>query len=178
MEVTEQIPEQPSVKEVVLPFDRLPESDPRLGPEMKSTGEVMGTARTFGKAYEKAQASTNKAIPDDGTVVLDLSSPAFPDPDSEEGRSLREGFAAHYDVADLDGEALQEALRAGEVDLLVSRNRAALERAVEEEVAYYSTPETARAVLEALAHRDDPMDVEAVSDRPTRAAEWGREDAG
>ncbi len=55
LDVQEQIPEQVSVKEVVLPFDRLPGSDPRLGPEMKSTGEVMGTAGSFGKAYQKAR---------------------------------------------------------------------------------------------------------------------------
>ncbi|MEF8813605.1 MAG: carbamoyl-phosphate synthase large subunit, partial [Halovenus sp.] len=63
LDYEEQIPEQVSVKEVVLPFDRLPGSDPRLGPEMKSTGEVMGTAGTFGKAYQKAQMCVGKPIP-------------------------------------------------------------------------------------------------------------------
>ncbi|HET7325181.1 MAG TPA: carbamoyl-phosphate synthase large subunit, partial [Halococcus sp.] len=47
LDATEQVPDQTSIKEVVLPFDRLPGSDPRLGPEMKSTGEVMGTAGSF-----------------------------------------------------------------------------------------------------------------------------------
>ncbi len=45
-----------SVKEAVFPFAKFPESDPILGPEMKSTGEVMGTGRTFGEAYAKSQA--------------------------------------------------------------------------------------------------------------------------
>ncbi len=63
LDVQEQIPEHVSVKEVVLPFDRLPNSDPRLGPEMKSTGEVMGTARSFGRAYDKAQDATSKPVP-------------------------------------------------------------------------------------------------------------------
>jgi len=90
LDVDEQIPEHRSVKEVVLPFDRLPGSDPRLGPEMKSTGEVMGTARSFGKAYDKAQDSTNKPIPESGTAV-DLSADEFPDPTHRGRRVPRRG---------------------------------------------------------------------------------------
>ncbi len=55
--VTEVIPPYFSVKEAVFPFTKFPEADPILGPEMKSTGEVMGTGRTFGEAYAKAQAA-------------------------------------------------------------------------------------------------------------------------
>ena len=46
------------MKEAVFPFTKFPEADPILGPEMKSTGEVMGTGRTFGEAYAKAQAAS------------------------------------------------------------------------------------------------------------------------
>jgi len=99
LDVDEQIPEHRSVKEVVLPFDRLPGSDPRLGPEMKSTGEVMGTARSFGKAYDKAQDSTNKPIPESGTAVVDLSADEFPDPDTEAGESLVAGYAEHFELS-------------------------------------------------------------------------------
>jgi carbamoyl-phosphate synthase large subunit len=110
LDVREQIPEQVSVKEVVLPFDRLPGSDPRLGPEMKSTGEVMGTAETFGKAYEKAQSATGKGIPESGTAVVDLSADEFPAPDSPEGQSLREGFAEFFELVDFeDEEAFEQA---------------------------------------------------------------------
>ncbi len=77
LDATEQIPEQTSVKEVVLPFDRLAGSDPRLGPEMKSTGEVMGTADSFGKAYEKAQSAASNALPTDGVAVVDLDVDGF-----------------------------------------------------------------------------------------------------
>ena len=56
--VTEVIPPYFSVKEAVFPFTKFPEADPILGPEMKSTGEVMGTGRTFGEAYAKAQAAS------------------------------------------------------------------------------------------------------------------------
>ncbi|WP_338737606.1 carbamoyl-phosphate synthase large subunit [Haloplanus salilacus] len=171
LDVDEQIPEKVSVKEVVLPFDRLQGSDPRLGPEMKSTGEVMGTADTFGKAYEKAQSATGKAIPTEGTAVIDLSADEFPDPDSESGRALREGFADFFDVRAFDD--LRSAIRSGEVDIIVSRNREALEVAVEEDVTYFSTHASAKATLEGLRHHDDPIDVEATSDRPRRTQNWG-----
>ncbi|EJN59370.1 carbamoyl-phosphate synthase large subunit [Halogranum rubrum] len=172
LEAQEQIPEQVSVKEVVLPFDRLPGSDPRLGPEMKSTGEVMGTASSFGKAYEKAQSATGKAIPAGGTAVIDLSADEFPAPDSEEGQALVDGFGEFFDLESF--EDLGDAIRKGKVDLVVSRNRDALEIAVEEDVTYFSTHASAKAALDGLRARDEPIDVQAISDRPTRKAEWGK----
>src|SRR6056297_2171783 len=102
LDVQEQIPEQVSVKEVILPFDRLPGSDPRLGPEMKSTGEVMGTADSFGRAYDKAQDATGKPIPEGGVAVIDLSDGEFPDPDSEAGKELVEGFAEHFELREFE----------------------------------------------------------------------------
>ena len=59
----ERIPPYFSVKEAVFPFVKFPEADPILGPEMKSTGEVMGTGRTFGEAYAKAQAASGVTLP-------------------------------------------------------------------------------------------------------------------
>ena len=56
----ERIPPYFSVKEAVFPFGKFPEADPILGPEMKSTGEVMGTGRTFGEAYAKAQSGLRR----------------------------------------------------------------------------------------------------------------------
>ncbi|PSP97581.1 carbamoyl-phosphate synthase large subunit [Halobacteriales archaeon QS_5_70_17] len=172
--VDERIPEHTSVKEVVLPFDRLPGSDPRLGPEMKSTGEVMGTARSFGKAYDKAQDATSKPVPASGTAVVDLSADEFPGADTPEGEALREAFAEHFDLVDFDGEeAFIEAIRAGEVDLIVSRARDPLEIAVEEDITYFSTEASARAALEAIEAKDEPLDTLSVSDRPTVANHWG-----
>ena len=173
LDIDERIPEKVSVKEVVLPFDRLQGSDPRLGPEMKSTGEVMGTAETFGKAYEKAQSATGKAIPREGTAVVDLSAAEFPEPDSEAGRALIDGFGDFFDVREFDD--LRSAIRGGEVDVIVSRNREALEVAVEEDVTYFSTHASAKATLEGLRHRDDPIDVQATADRPRRTQNWGGE---
>ncbi|EMA57599.1 carbamoyl phosphate synthase large subunit [Halorubrum distributum JCM 13561] len=171
LDADEQIPEHRSVKEVVLPFDRLPGSDPRLGPEMKSTGEVMGTATSFGKAYDKAQDSTGKPIPESGTAVVDLSAEEFPDPGSEAGEALVDGYADHFELS--EATDLIEAAKRGELDLIVSRQRDLLEVAVEEEITYFSTHASATAALEALDHAGDDLDVMAVSDRPKRVEQWG-----
>lgn len=61
-----------SVKEVLLPFDKLPGADPLLGPEMKSTGEVMGIDYDFGKAFFKAQWSAGNNLPLNGTVFMSI----------------------------------------------------------------------------------------------------------
>ncbi|MES3161416.1 MAG: carbamoyl-phosphate synthase large subunit [Halorubrum sp.] len=169
--VDEQIPEHRSVKEVVLPFDRLPGSDPRLGPEMKSTGEVMGTARSFGKAYDKAQDAIGKPIPTSGTAVVDLSAEEFPDPGTDAGEALVDGYAEHFELSTATN--LIEAAKRGEIDLIVSRQRDLLEVAVEEEITYFSTHASANAALEALEHAADDIDVMAISDRPKRVAKWG-----
>ncbi len=62
-----------SVKEAVLPFNRFPEVDPALGPEMRSTGEVMGIASTFGLAFAKAQTAASTTLPTSGMVFLSLA---------------------------------------------------------------------------------------------------------
>ncbi len=61
-----------SVKEAVLPFNRFPEVDPALGPEMRSTGEVMGIDTTFGLAFAKSQAASYSALPKDGSLFISL----------------------------------------------------------------------------------------------------------
>ena len=62
-----------AVKEAVLPFNRFPEADPVLGPEMRSTGEVMGIDLTTGLAFTKSQISAGDALPESGTVFLSLA---------------------------------------------------------------------------------------------------------
>jgi carbamoyl-phosphate synthase large subunit len=62
-----------SVKEAVLPFDRFPGVDTLLGPEMRSTGEVMGVDTTFGLAFAKSQMAAGTRLPDSGTVFLSLA---------------------------------------------------------------------------------------------------------
>ncbi len=61
------------VKEVSLPFNMFPEVDPVLGPEMRSTGEVLGLAATFGLAYFKSQDAASPALPTAGTVFISVT---------------------------------------------------------------------------------------------------------
>ncbi len=68
----EVIPKYYSVKEAVFPFIKFPGVDPILGPEMKSTGEVMGIGRSFGEAYVKAQLGANLELPRSGKVFISV----------------------------------------------------------------------------------------------------------
>jgi carbamoyl-phosphate synthase large subunit len=61
------------VKEAVFPFNMFPEVDPLLGPEMRSTGEVLGMADSFGLAFYKAQEATQQVLPSEGTVLITVS---------------------------------------------------------------------------------------------------------
>jgi carbamoyl-phosphate synthase large subunit len=62
-----------SVKEAVLPFTRFPDADTLLGPEMRSTGEVMGIDATFGLSFAKSQAAAGDVLPSEGTVFFSLA---------------------------------------------------------------------------------------------------------
>jgi carbamoyl-phosphate synthase large subunit len=62
-----------AVKEAVLPFSRFPDVDTTLGPEMRSTGEVMGIDRSFGMAFGKSQAGAGNTLPHQGTVFMSLA---------------------------------------------------------------------------------------------------------
>jgi carbamoyl-phosphate synthase large subunit len=164
LDVQEHIPDQVSVKEVVLPFDRLPGSDPRLGPEMKSTGEVMGTAGSFGKAYQKAQMAVGKPIPLEGTAIVDL--PVIGFEEDFETLNLEDDFE--------DVEAAKQAVSDGEIDIVLSRNRDLLETCVTETTTYFSTRESAEAALEAIESADQPLNVQDIAARPKDNREWGR----
>ncbi|MDO8502909.1 MAG: carbamoyl-phosphate synthase large subunit [Gemmatimonadaceae bacterium] len=74
MGFTEEIvPEYISVKEAVFPFAKFREFDPILGPEMRSTGEVMGVASSFGTAFAKAQLAADNRLPSKGTILLTVN---------------------------------------------------------------------------------------------------------
>ena len=62
-----------AVKEAVLPFNRFPDADRVLGPEMRSTGEVMGIDRSFGLAFAKSQIAAGDRLPESGTVFFSLA---------------------------------------------------------------------------------------------------------
>ena len=72
---SEIIPDTFAVKEAVFPFNKFPGVDPILGPEMKSTGEVMGVGRTFAEAYSKAQMGAGEAIADQGKAFISVRDP-------------------------------------------------------------------------------------------------------
>ena len=61
------------VKEAVFPFNMFPEVDPLLGPEMRSTGEVLGMSRSYGEAFYKAQEATQSKLPLEGTVLISVN---------------------------------------------------------------------------------------------------------
>ena len=91
-----------AVKEAVLPFSRFPDVDPALGPEMRSTGEVMGIDTTFGLAFHKAELAAGTELQPGGTVFLSLA-----DADKPAGivlarrfRELGMGLAATAGTAD------------------------------------------------------------------------------
>jgi len=66
------------VKEAVFPFNMFPEVDPILGPEMRSTGEVLGMADSFGLAFYKAQEAAQQQLPQEGTVLMTIAKPDQP----------------------------------------------------------------------------------------------------
>ena len=90
-----------SVKEAVLPFNRFPGVDTLLGPEMRSTGEVMGIGSTFGLAFAKSQIAAGNRLPTSGTVFLSLA-----DRDKTGGLEAARQFAGlGFDIAATSGTA-------------------------------------------------------------------------
>jgi carbamoyl-phosphate synthase large subunit len=69
----EVIPKHIAVKEAVLPFEKFPGTDTILGPEMRSTGEVMGIDESFGTAFAKAELGAGQRLPQSGTVFVSTS---------------------------------------------------------------------------------------------------------
>jgi carbamoyl-phosphate synthase large subunit len=171
-----------SVKEAVFPFNKFPEADPILGPEMKSTGEVMGTGRTFGEAYAKSQAASGVRLPTRGTCLISVRDRDKPGAIAI-ARKLRE---RGFEIVATSGtaSALEEArvpcrralkVREGrphivdmikneEIDLIVNTTEG--KRAIQESrsirreaelrrVTYYTTIAAAHATCDALDHLED-----------------------
>jgi carbamoyl-phosphate synthase large subunit len=131
-----------SVKEAVLPFNRFPDVDTLLGPEMRSTGEVMGIDATFGLAFAKSQAAAGDRLPEQGTVFLSLADADKPGGLVAARRFVELGFSlaatdgtARYlqdngvPVAEVVGKLGQDPRSAvdlianGEIDLVVNTPR-------------------------------------------------------
>jgi carbamoyl-phosphate synthase large subunit len=100
-----------AVKEAVLPFNRFPDADRVLGPEMRSTGEVMGIDRSFGLAFAKSQIAAGDRLPETGTVFFSLA-----DRDKAAGiRAARTYVELGFDLVATDGTA--EAFEAAGVNV-------------------------------------------------------------
>ncbi len=96
-----------SVKEAVLPFGRFPGTDTLLGPEMRSTGEVMGIGASFGIAFAKSQIAAGTRLPDSGTVFMSLA-----DRDKAAGLELARTFHdLGFEIAATSGTAAYLAAR-------------------------------------------------------------------
>ncbi len=171
-----------SVKEAVFPFMKFPEADPILGPEMKSTGEVMGVGRTFGEAYAKAQLASNVILPRQGTALISVRN-QDKDAAVELGKILVEqGFslvATHGTAKALAAAGIAcrrvnkvregrphivDLIKTEELSLIVNTTegkqaihdshpiRAAT---ISRNITYYTTLAAARATCRAIKHLDD-----------------------
>ncbi len=172
-----------SVKEAVFPFNKFPGVDPVLGPEMRSTGEVMGTGRTFAEAMLKSQLGAGSKLPTKGNVVLSVKN-------ADKARAVKiasdlvnlgftvsatKGTAAAIAEAGIpvkpcnkvkDGRPhIADMIKAGEVQLVfttVDETRTAIAdsryirtAAIANRVTYYTTMAGCEAATEALKHEDD-----------------------
>ena len=175
-----------AVKEVVLPFDKLPGVDPILGPEMKSTGEVMGIDYDFGRAFYKAALASDNELPLTGAVFISVR-----DDDKravcELARSLSkmgftllatQGTAQYLQDRNVpattvpkltDDPALLDLMRQGAVQLIINTPTWKQSRldgdvlrraAVDHGIPYITTVQGARASTDAIhamsEHRDTP----------------------
>tara|TARA_B100000579_G_scaffold294396_1_gene244669 strand:+ start:161 stop:3469 length:3309 start_codon:yes stop_codon:yes gene_type:complete len=134
----EPIPPLQAIKEAVMPFRRFPGSDSLLGPEMRSTGEVMGSAETFGMAYAKSELAAGEGLPTSGFVFLsthDRDKPALIPVAKrliELGFSLlaTSGTSKYLEKAGLDVEMvlkvhegrpnIEDMIRSGKVQLVIN----------------------------------------------------------
>jgi carbamoyl-phosphate synthase large subunit len=171
-----------SVKEAVFPFNKFPEADPILGPEMKSTGEVMGTGRTFGEAYAKSQTASGVVLPRTGVCLISVRDRDKPGAVTLARRLISHGFeivatSGTADVIQAAGVACRRAnkvrdgrphivdmIKNDEIQLIVNTTegrQATLEsksirrEAVHRRVTYYTTLAAALATCEALDHLDE-----------------------
>ena len=192
----ERVPAYFSVKEAVFPFMKFPEADPILGPEMKSTGEVMGTGRTFGEAYAKAQTASGVTLPRQGVCFISVRDRDKPPAVVLAKKLIERGF----EVVATEGtaRALAEAgvavrrvnkvregrphivdmIKNDEIDLIVNttegkqaiRESNSIRReAVHRRVTYYTTLNAGLATIEALDHIDE-VDVNRLQDLHSEAA--------
>ncbi|HTT13600.1 MAG TPA: carbamoyl-phosphate synthase large subunit [Burkholderiaceae bacterium] len=179
----EVVPPYFSVKEAVFPFAKFPGVDTLLGPEMRSTGEVMGVGRTFGEALFKSQLGAGAVLPPNGTVFLSVKDRDKPRT-LEVARLLHEmGYgliATHGTAAAIAAEGIPvrtinkvkeghphvvDLLKNGEIDLVITTvaenrtqiadSRSIRTTALAHRVTYYTTIAGGRAAVEGMRHLQD-----------------------
>ena len=175
------VPEYFSVKEAVFPFNKFLGVDPILGPEMKSTGEVMGVGSSFSEAYAKAQLGAGEIIPQTGSVFLSVrdSDRPFVADLAKEFFDLgfkivaTKGTARHINEAGIPVEIIKkvaegrphvvDSMKNGEVNLIVNTTEgrqsildsASIRRtALEERIYCTTTLEGGRAVCSVLRNKE------------------------
>jgi carbamoyl-phosphate synthase large subunit len=175
----ERVPGFFSVKEAVFPFGKFPDSDPILGPEMKSTGEVMGTGRSFGEAYAKAQTASGVTIPTRGVCLISVRERDKPGAVDLARRLVDRGFeivATHGTAAALEQAGVNcrhankvregrphivDMIKNDEISLIVNttegkraihESNSIRREAVARRVTYYTTLAAALATCEAMDH--------------------------
>ncbi|MGI4855976.1 MAG: carbamoyl-phosphate synthase large subunit [Janthinobacterium lividum] len=176
----EVVPPYFSVKEAVFPFTKFPTVDPVLGPEMRSTGEVMGVGRTFGEALFKSQLAAGSRLPESGTVLLTVMDGDKPAAAEIAGRLHELGYtivatrgtAAAIAAAGVpvkvvnkvkDGRPhVVDMIKNGEISLVlttvdetrtaIADSRSIRMSALANNVTYYTTISGSRAAVEGLAY--------------------------
>ncbi|CAG9172170.1 Carbamoyl-phosphate synthase large chain [Cupriavidus laharis] len=178
--VDEVVPPYYSVKEAVFPFNKFPGVDPVLGPEMRSTGEVMGVGKTFGEALFKSQLAAGSRLPEEGTVLITVK-------DSDKVRAVAVARMLHdmgYPIVATRGTAsaieaagipvkvvnkvkdgrphIVDMIKNGELALVfttvdetrgaIADSRSIRTSALAHRVPYYTTIAGARAAVEGLKH--------------------------
>jgi carbamoyl-phosphate synthase large subunit len=178
----EVVPPYFSVKEAVFPFAKFPGVDTLLGPEMRSTGEVMGVGRTFGEALFKSQLAAGVALPPEGTVFMSVR-------DQDKPKAVAVAHLLHemgYDLVATRGTAtaleaagipvkpvlkvkegrphVVDLLKNGEINLVITTvaenrhqiadSRSIRTTALAQRVTYYTTIAGGRAAVEGMKHLD------------------------
>jgi carbamoyl-phosphate synthase large subunit len=179
---SEVVPPYFSVKESVFPFAKFPGVDPLLGPEMRSTGEVMGVGRTFGEALFKSQLAASASLPETGTVFLSVK-------DADKPKAIALARLLHdmgYELVGTRGtaQAIEQAgipvkpvnkvkdgrphvvdlLKNGDIHLVITTvsevrsqiadSRSIRTTALAQRVPYYTTMAGGRAAIEGMKHLD------------------------
>ena len=179
----EVIPPYYSVKEAVFPFNKFPGVDPILGPEMRSTGEVMGAGRTFGEAMLKSQLGAGSRLPTRGTVCITVKN-------NDKARAVavaRDLHALGFQLVATKGTAaaiaeagipvksvnkvkdgrphIVDMVKAGEIQLVfttVDETRTAIadsrhirQVALANRITYYTSMAGCEAAVEGMKHQDD-----------------------